>query len=212
LIVGDFLFNLNAALDHMAVALNPPQRKNNLVYFPCYAEDPWRRDSARRYIERDPTNRQRFTNSTRHMLPEARAYLKDCQPYAQAKAEGKDANDHVLVTLGRLHVTDKHRRLLAHRAGATSGEVSWIDPRSGRLVNQGYVFPPGLAADDNAVIERLKYDVDMKFVGSLCVAFARNEPTRKKLGVGPLTFAVHFAKMSDAVRDRLIALEPYIQW
>lgn len=192
--------------------MNPPKRKNDLIYFPCYFEDPWRRDDARRYIEKDPTNRQRFTYATRDMLPEARAYIKSGQPYAQAKAEGKDANDHVLVTLNRLHVTDKHRRLLALRAGAIAGQLTWISPRSGKVMTDDYVFPSGRAAEDNAVIKRLNYKVDMKFVGALCVAFARREPTRQKLGLGPLFWAVHFSRMSEAVLDRLMALEPYVQW
>jgi hypothetical protein len=41
--VGDFLFDLRSALDHMAVALNGPKMKNKLIYYPIFAEDPWRR-------------------------------------------------------------------------------------------------------------------------------------------------------------------------
>lgn len=212
LIVGDFLFNLTAALDHVAVALNPSKRKNDLIYFPCYFEDPWRRDSARRYVERNPANRKGFTNSTRDMLPEARAYIEACQPYAMAGTKGKDASDHVLVTLRRLHVTDKHRRLLAIRAGGTGGQLSWTDAGSGMPVVEDYVLPLDRLAHDEAEIKRLDCEVDMKFVGALSVAFARSEPTRKKLGIGPVFTSAHFARMSDAVETRLANLEPYIRW
>jgi hypothetical protein len=60
LIVGDILFNLRCALDHMAVALNPPKKKRD-VYFPLFTENPWACEAgSRRYLQRDPTNRRNF--------------------------------------------------------------------------------------------------------------------------------------------------------
>ncbi len=213
LLVGDFLFNLNCALDHLAVALNPVKRKNDLIYFPLYFEDPWRRqEGTRRYVERDPTNRQRFTDSTCHMRPEAIALIRESQPYAQAKALGKDPNDHVMVLLSRFHVTDKHRRLLAIGHGGNGGRLTWTNPRNGQAVTEFYAVPPGRLAQDGAVIKRMNLKVDMEFMGSLSVAFARNQPQRSKLGVGPMFALDDLVRMSSAVKDRLLALESYIQW
>jgi len=211
-LVGDFLFNLSCALDHIAVALNPPKRKNDLIYFPIYFENPWRRDSARRYIERDPTNRKRFTDSTRQMLPEARAYIKGSQPYEEARIYGESAEDHALVWLHRYHVTDKHRRLLAVRQGGTGGRLRWKDPASGERITEFYDFPLGSSARDGAVIKRLRYEVDMEFMGSLAVAFARNQPRPIKGIVGPFFPLAHFPVVSRTVETRLRTLEPFIQW
>ena len=212
LLVGDFLFNLSCALDHLAVALNPANRRNKLIYFPIYVDDPWRRaDGTRRYVERSPTNRKIFSDSTRHMLPEAQALIKWTQPYAEALEAGKDADDHVLSLLKRFHTTDKHRRLVVGDIGCVSGVLTYPN-KVGVTVTEPFVAPTDRLVKNDAPIKRLNYQVDMKFVGSFRVAFAHREPRVTKLGVGPFLGADHLPAISKGVEDRLRLLETYVQW
>jgi hypothetical protein len=146
------------------------------------------------------------------MLPEARTFIEQAQPYAAAQTMGEDANYHTLVLLHRFHVTDKHRRLLAVGHGTQSGVLTWTHPKTGVPTSEVYVFPPDALAKDGAVIKRLRFKVEMKFVGALSVAFARSEPRQTKLGLGPFLGLDSLPLLSDTVEDRLFALEPYVQW
>lgn len=171
--IGDFLFNCRAALDHMAVALNPPKMKNKLIYFPILIADPWRRvEGSRRYVEPDPANRRNFAHWTKRMPEEARAFIKRIQPYAMAKEQGGDPEDHVLVILKRLNDTDKHRHLLVSRAGVDGGRL--LEPRPDGTVQEWiFVAPFGRAAEHGAVVLRLPYKVDVDFMGSITVGLGR---------------------------------------
>ncbi|MCA1701946.1 MAG: hypothetical protein LC808_01200 [Actinobacteria bacterium] len=50
-VLGDFLFNLRSALDHLRVALVPPKRRWSGT-FPIYEDNIWERDAAGNYLER----------------------------------------------------------------------------------------------------------------------------------------------------------------
>jgi|GEM_PF-5035955 len=98
LLAGDALFNMRAALDHMAVALNPPSKQDDRIYFPIYEKDPWRKDATGEYIE-GPRNRRDFKGWTSHMADEAVAIIRNRQPYAEAFRTGDLVTDHLLFIL-----------------------------------------------------------------------------------------------------------------
>jgi len=208
-VAGDFLFNTRAALDHMIIALNPPEMKDRLIYFPIYGEDPWRRDPRTRcYVQRDPLDRHNFTEAVKRLHPTARAYIKGLQPYAASAESGNDVSDHVLAILKRLNNIDKHRRLLATRSGCNGARIRYPLP-SGEVFEGFYEFPPGIASADGAVILELPFEVDVEFVGSLTVGFRWKDPTTHEL-VPPVRELAKFTIIRDTMNKHLLALEPYV--
>ena len=175
--IGDFLFNTRASLDHMAVALNGPKMKNNLIYYPIFTEDPFRREQGTRcYVDRDPEKRRNYAHWLRRMPTDAQAFIKRTQPYAMAYGPAMNPADHVLAILKRLNDTDKHRRLLVARHGMDGGRL--LEPIPGGLIQESFFIPPpGVAAINGAVIARRPDKVDMDFMGSLCVGLGRSLDT-----------------------------------
>ncbi len=83
LISGDFIYNVRSALDHLAAALNPPNRKRS-VYFPIFWKGVWEphlesEDHAK------ANDRNKWISSTRKMAPEAIEILKRLQPTMTTK-------------------------------------------------------------------------------------------------------------------------------
>jgi hypothetical protein len=202
--VGDFLFDMRAALDHMAVALNPPQMKNKLIYFPIYREDPWRfQKGTRRYVERDAVNRRTFSHSVKRMTETARAYLHECQPYVRARAQGEAAEHHTLAILKGLNDADKHRRLLVTNAGCNGAKASYTHPVTGERIVAAYAFPEGVIVRSGALLATLPFEVEMEFMGSLLVGFGRKpQPVH-----GENTWVL----IGAMVEDHLLALEPEVR-
>jgi len=203
LIAGDFLFNLSVALDHIAVALNPSQMADSLIYFPICVEDPFRRQpGTRRYEERDPGRRRTFTYAVKRMVPDARQVIFDAQPYSQAQTSpGNDPADHFLAILKRLHTTDKHRRMLALNSGMERAVAQWTDP-TGSVHEVSYEPPPTAAAGDGAILMRQPYEVDVKVVGSVSVGFGRKAQ--------PIYVLSGLARVAELTETLLLALETHV--
>jgi len=106
-LVGDFIFNVRSALDHICVALG----NNDGNQFPIYETDIWKPDI-------DPLSRKDRNKSGRHGFKErtagipnpARAFIKQVQPY---NTKGAHVEGDPLALLHHLSNADKHRRLLA---------------------------------------------------------------------------------------------------
>jgi hypothetical protein len=132
-LVGDFIHNLRASLDHLAAALKPDRGKSKTV-FPTVGEDPWRRKAnTRRYVDRNPWVRKGFLRNIEGMHPTAQAYIKRLQPYNEAY----DSNTHMLSILNTLDNADKHYELMDIRTGFTNAHLTITHP--------DFVF--GLAGD-----------------------------------------------------------------
>ena len=205
-IIGDFLFDMRASLDHMVVALNP-KRLRREVYFPILAEDPWRREGSR-YIERDPRNRRSLRKYTESMPEGARTWIEMVQPYYVAREQGGHPEDAVLLMLQRLNNADKHQELLIQSTGFMSGRLRYeldgtllqVDIERGiRLANKtgrrAYFAPK-----DGAVVMRMPFEVEMDLVGSAVVSFSRTKPA----GTYECT---HFDALVNVVEGILIGLE-----
>jgi hypothetical protein len=171
-ILGDVLFNFRSALDHIAVALNPKRRQSKLIYFPISEHDPWaRQEGSRKYFQRDPEERRNWRSWTRFMPDEAVAIIKSLQPY-QFTGPGQRPQAHVWLHLKRLHNSDKHRKLLIHKAGFESPCDVWYVTPDGERVDGRATFPmSGRSLADGAELLRLPYEVDVHLVGSALVAF-----------------------------------------
>lgn len=102
LIVGDFVQNLRAALDHLVWQLvrangQPPQASSA---FPIFDQPPPNRPGH--------GERERWNRMTQGLHPAATQFIERCQPYHGMDGPGT----HVLTGLRRLSNEDKHRTLL----------------------------------------------------------------------------------------------------
>jgi hypothetical protein len=107
-IIGDVLFNLRSALDHLAVALAPRRRKSK-AFFPIALIDPWKESGADPDSGDIPQNRRSFESAITGMPGEAVAFIKSIQPY---NLPPDVADLHFLYVLSRLENADKHRQLI----------------------------------------------------------------------------------------------------
>lgn len=136
IVLGDLLFNVRSALDHIAVACAPLARKRQ-AGFPIY--------------ERLNDEEQRkFESMTRDMAPEAVAAIEYVQPYNVANRTSRINPESVeaLFALNALQDADKHRSLAVLVGGIShprvqvsgGGEVfgtfrpSYVEPR-GELIS-----------------------------------------------------------------------------
>ena len=79
-IIGDFLFNVRSALDHLAVALAPRKWRYD-ASFPIELVNPWKESGADADSPDVPQRRRRFETALRGMPEEAVAFIKSIQPY-----------------------------------------------------------------------------------------------------------------------------------
>ena len=110
-ILGEFFYNLRSALDHLAIAISPPNRRKRNS-FPICLFDPWRPGAkSGRLAESEKITKARtsFKDSTRGMSGEAVAAIKGLQPYQRGS---RQARLHHLAILDSLAQADKHRELV----------------------------------------------------------------------------------------------------
>lgn len=105
LILGDLLFNVRSALDHLAVALVATKHRRE-ASFPVR-------------LERPRTDKERASwQMTLDKFPaSARALIEQAQPYVREEATAWAAEHHALALLSRLQNADKHRESLAVASG-----------------------------------------------------------------------------------------------
>jgi hypothetical protein len=162
LIVGDVLYNLRSALDHLAGALNPPRNRYTAM-FPIVREKVWEFPLIDGQNDEPTRQRKRWDSATGEMRPEAVAIIKDLQPTNLDEYPGQF---HLLDVLNRLSNKDRHRQLLVHLTGLrapgirfvlASGhemfspplEIPGVDGRPGysALQNQATIQIPDVAPD-----------------------------------------------------------------
>lgn len=112
LIVGDFVHNLRAALDHIAVALVPSARKSK-ASFAIQMQNIWEKARDGSYVINDDEARRRYQSAVEGMPDEAKTIIERLQPYHEP--DFLDLNP--LAVVSRLDNADKHSRLIALGSG-----------------------------------------------------------------------------------------------
>jgi hypothetical protein len=133
-IVGEFLYDLRSALDHIAVAMAPLGRRRS-ASFPIFLKDPFRQDRWGKYV--DDKARASFESSTCGMASDALTILKEAQPY-----NGPTPDQAALYLLSSLENADKHRNLVTLTSGIQDA-VTRVTARKTEL----FQSPPGLRED-----------------------------------------------------------------
>lgn len=179
-ILGDALFDIRSALDHLAVALAPPGRRRQ-ARFPIEAKNIWAKE-GRRYVVRDPKARKSWRTTVEGMAPEAVAFIESLQPYRKATPE-KDT----LFTLNRLENADKHRQLTLFAPGLQRAHY-WGSAR-GRTIELTVERPDAFVVEDGAEIAHfggrggppLQYDeVQVQVSGALLVTTKIADPNVRR--------------------------------
>jgi hypothetical protein len=203
-IVGDFLFNLRSALDHLRVALVPRKRRYN-GSFPIFTEDIWERDlETGDYAERTADARAFWKSSVAGMSKRAIAAIDTMQPFRFPD----DQIEHLTLSiLSRLNNADKHRELVpvVHHLKPMSVTVYWLD---GSAPEVRAINSDGFAGGSGAVIERLDRELRVEASGSLKVAVgARDNPKFGGYGL-PETCEIMIGFLANEVIPRL---EPFVR-
>ena len=109
-IIGEILYDLRSALDHIAVSMAPNSRKSKAGY-PVEVTDPFAKDDDGAFIY-DEERRRSFTSKIKGMPADAVAMIMHGQPYTRQYSELE-----TLALLNRLENADKHRELVTLGAG-----------------------------------------------------------------------------------------------
>jgi hypothetical protein len=210
-LIGDFVHNLRSALDHIAVAIAPPQRWKS-AGFPICFEDIWGTLSDGSFVSRDEQARKRFSSLTDGMSAGAITLIKRLQPYSNPP---EDVMAHPVGVLSRLENADKHRSLIALGSGVEDG-TTVVTARGYTLEQDAFGFrhdgaevakfaPTG---PDMVDLEESEVNVDVRGPTVIAIRIGRgqdvaNYNARATLG-GPR------AGILDAVRDALQGLEDFL--
>jgi len=139
-LVGDVLFNVRSALDHLAVALAPNDRKQ-IATFPITPVDDTE-PVACPTCGRTPKNS--WLTATHGMPSGAIEIMRRLQPGHGSPPSGQTRSDHLLNVLVRLQDTDKHQHLLSLATGLTDVALTAVAlPGSGptEVTAHGYDEP-----------------------------------------------------------------------
>jgi hypothetical protein len=108
-IIGEILYDLRSALDHIAVGMAPRSRKRN-AGFPVEMTDPSARDADGNLLNEE--RHRSFLSKIEGIPQDAAAMIMYSQPYNREHSEIE-----TLALLNRLENADKHRELVALGAG-----------------------------------------------------------------------------------------------
>jgi hypothetical protein len=169
-IVGELMFNLRSALDHLAVAMVHPDQRTRKTAFPIFTDDIHEMDPATgKHLQ--PGARKRWRAMTRGFPHAAMPTVEMVQPY-NLRRHGKNPKHVSLAQLSTFQNADKHNQLLVVPSGITALRASFIGPTGPvpidhDAVPDGYVV--GHGAQVGATSEPLPPDVKVQIEGTLTV-------------------------------------------
>jgi hypothetical protein len=109
-IIGECLYGLRSALDHLAVAMAPRNRRASAA-FPVETNDPWETDAAGAFVYGEERRRS-FNSKVKGMPAEAVEMITKAQPHQRENSVLE-----TLSLLNRLENADKHRQLIVLGCG-----------------------------------------------------------------------------------------------
>lgn len=145
--IGDFLYNVRAALDYLTAGLVPSSERSH-VMFPCIYEAVWSIPFQEGENQKRTDDRLKWDVTTQKMKPEAVAILKELQPVDEA---ANFPNFHILGMLNRLSNKDRHRQL---------NVIAW--GLGGPVLVYGYRADGSLAFDSRRHITNLTPDTGLE--------------------------------------------------
>jgi hypothetical protein len=165
ILVGDYMFNVRSALDHLFVGI-VPRKYRRKASFPIFTSDPLATaETSGDYLDAEAASRW---NAIETWLPDdCLAAVKVLQPYEASALHGHPANRHALALLSAFQNADKHRELVDAIVGLSKCELH-ID---GETIYAVPVFQEGTIV----AVEDRKMDVKIK--GVPVVGLSRGDET-----------------------------------
>jgi hypothetical protein len=191
IILGDYLFDIRSALDHLIVAI-APRKYRHKVGFPICTEDPLLRDkTSGSYLNVEEA--RKWQSMTKGLPSDCVAALKTLQPYHAAREHRKPASIHALALLSALQNADKHRELIGILVGLHKVEATFNGVPEG-------IVP---ALEHNAIVARAEAQMDVEVEGSALVGV---KWSNKGFGLADLVDRLgHFI-----AEEALPRLEPFL--
>jgi hypothetical protein len=156
IMVGDFLYNLRSALDHVIVASVPAGRRYK-ASFPIVYRDLWEKDDEGEYVIEDDEGRARFDAAIEGVEPIVDGIIRSCQPFVldqYSDDEGPLGGPrHQLSLISRLENADKHRELVSVATGIRAFMFARI--RYDIITDQ---LPPGKFVPDGGRVCRFRQE------------------------------------------------------
>lgn len=204
IVLGDVLYNLRSALDHLAVAFVAPGRRRN-ASFPIFVDDLWATDPATGcYVNADEHARKAFDTATKTMSDDALEVIRSLQPF---RTHPHAPATSPLALLNRLSSADKHSRLVPVSFGIADIEFSvvtdGVQSATGRV--DGF-FEYGTEVSCDLPASRAGARMEMTLRGTAQVGFEVGDPEhhlRAPDGVSKLIETI-----KETVVDRLVPLLP----
>jgi hypothetical protein len=216
IISGDIIHNIRSAMDHLAVAIAPANRRYQ-ASFPIFRQNLWERDASGAYVVADDTERIRFESAVEGMPPNVITLLKVNQEFWNRD----QAHLNALHILSRLENADKHRQLVTFTSGLTnvvtvvSARNQYVlqptaDPSFPLFVNDGAVVVDFLDSFSPPLKDS---EVNVRVEGAPRVAIKVIEEDPRHRGfAGYLTIPELFEVIIKHVRNDIFPiLEPYVR-
>lgn len=168
-IIGEFLYDVRSALDHIAVA-NVPSNRRSSAQFPIVCDPIWEKDADGLYDERYADSRKNWNTWTARMKSGVLAIIESAQPYHAVKRSAVPQHD-ALAILSAFQNADKHRELNIVAAGV-------MDPVATPEGDKPFSFTAALGhgnlLTDGTVFLRHPIEVNVELVGELIVGITRS--------------------------------------
>lgn len=221
LLIGDFVHNLRASLDHLQAALVPANR-NRSTKFQIHREDIWEIcEETGAYVEKFADRRQSWDSAMKGIHPEAKTLIYALQPFIMPFAP----EYHPVAILNTLDDADKHYKLLPVNTGIaqpmvvlTNGDLRLTHTApdtllSGAIVAEFEIRPANVATmtNDKAMRERIlrtmadgTANMHVQLTGEPQIALKVGKPGKQLPLPDGLDSCLH------SVRAIVRELEPYV--
>ncbi|MEX0665651.1 MAG: hypothetical protein WD598_12915 [Acidimicrobiia bacterium] len=210
-VLGDFLFNLRSALDHIMVR-SVPRRRRFSTQFPIFTQDIWERNAKGDYLKRHDDARRNWYTWTHGLSDDALTIVKAAQPFNATNPDPAEigVKNHMLAILSALQNADKHRELVVV-GGYVSMEhvLARLQDGSTHAIQSSVPPPPGQSRhilehraeiDVATVLDADPATVNVEVKGSVEVLVGRGGDDAPKWNLSTLT------DMHGFVNNRLLDL------
>jgi hypothetical protein len=166
LMIGDFMFDLRSALDHIAAA-NPPLGKRGYGQFPIFTVDVSVGGSPESAA--NPELHRGWERTKAKIDPTVFALIESVQPYKMALVEATNPEDDALAVFNTLHNADKHTNLSFVSTGIRDFRT-YITTDLDDAVFDGPVMPNDAMLPNGARVFTHEFEMDVQLVGTILVA------------------------------------------
>lgn len=167
LAIGDFLFDLMSALDHIAT-VNATGVVNPQSYFKIFTKDV--RVANSQESQAHPRWHSGWKKFESQITPKVFAVIEAMQPFETVSKQSPDPNDSTVAILNSLHNSDKHKTLNIVNAGIDNLTCWFIQPNGVTVPILGNRPKLDDVMQDGAQFFTSQTEVEVELYGTIKVA------------------------------------------